>query len=110
MQPFDRALTLWSYSAEEFVNGKRVGCHGRVRYVTLVWWQEKDNSSLERAQLTRGPSVTRKAGQHNVLVVALPRHNEALRENRKPKMADFSFEMLPWCVAQMCEGPSAAHG
>lgn len=92
------------------MNGKRVGCHGRVRYVTLVWWQAKDNSSLERTQLTQGPSAMRNACQYNALVVTLPRHNEALRENHNPKMADFAFETLPRCVAQTCQGPRTANG
>lgn len=92
------------------MNGKRVGCHGRVRYVTLVWWQAKDNSSLEWTQLTQGPGAMRNACQYNALVVALPRHNEALRENHNPKMADFAFEMLPRCVAQTCQGSRTANG
>lgn len=71
------------------MNGKRVGCHGCVRYVTLVWWQQRHNSSLEWTQLRQGPSVMRNACQHNALAVALPRHNEALRETHSPKMAVF---------------------
>lgn len=84
-EPFDKALTLWCYSAQEFVNGKRVGCHGRVRYVMLVWWQAKDNSPLEQDQLTQGPRAVRNACQDNALVVTLPWHNEALRETHGPK-------------------------
>lgn len=92
------------------MNGKRVGCHGRVRYVTLVWWQPKDNSSLEGTQLTRGPGTMRNARPYNALVVALPQHNEALRRDGSPKMADCSFEMLPRCAAQMCQGLRNVNG
>lgn len=92
------------------MNGKRVGCHGCVRYVTLVWWQAKDNSSLEWTQLTQGPSTMRNACQYNALVVTLLLHNEALRENHNPKMADFSFEMLLRCVVQTCQGLKTAKG
>lgn len=86
------------------MNGKRVGCCRCVRCVTLVWWQAKDNSSLEGAQLTRDPNALRNACPYNALVVAFPWHNEALRQSQSPKMEDCFFEMLPRCVAQMCYG------
>lgn len=87
------------------MNGKRVGCHGCVRYVTVVWWQAKDNSSLEWAQLTQGPRAVRNACQDNALVVALPRHNEALREAQGPKWQISTLKFFHGVLHRRVKGP-----